>query len=79
MLLLIVFIMVVRSIIRQSQAYPPTAANRRGRRSGPMVVPIPGSWDSGSSSSDSSWSGSSGGGFSGGGGSFGGGGASGSW
>ncbi|MGZ8402908.1 MAG: TPM domain-containing protein [Rhodoplanes sp.] len=78
-LLLIVFIMVVRSIIRQSQAYPPTAADRRGRRSGPMVVPIPGSWDSGSSSSDSSWSGSSGGGFSGGGGSFGGGGASGSW
>ena len=74
-LFLLVFFMVVRAISRQSRAYP-TGAGRREGSSGPILLPIPGSWDRGSS--DSSWSGSSGG-FSGGGGSFGGGGASGSW
>lgn len=73
-LLLIVFIMIVRSVSRQSRAYPPDS---RYGRSGPIIFPPPGDWGS-SSSSDSSWS-DSGGGFSGGGGSFGGGGASGSW
>ncbi|MEZ5785008.1 MAG: YgcG family protein [Xanthobacteraceae bacterium] len=76
-LLLIVFVMIVRSVSRQSRAYPQDM--RRGRRSGPIIVyPPPGDWGSSSSSGGSSWSGSSGG-FSGGGGSFGGGGASGSW
>ena len=75
-LLLIVFLMILRSISRQSRAYLPGGASRRGGWSGPIIVPMPGSWDS--DPSNSSWSDSSGG-FSGGGGSFGGGGASGSW
>ena len=75
-LLLIVFLMILRSVSRQSRAYLPGGASRRGGWSGPIIVPMPGSWDS--DPSNSSWSDSSGG-FSGGGGSFGGGGASGSW
>jgi uncharacterized protein len=79
-LLLIAVIMIMRSVARSGAQAPRGAAGRRGRRGGPVFVPVP--WDSGSGSSDwssgSSWSGSSGG-FSGGGGSFGGGGASGSW
>jgi uncharacterized protein len=75
-LLLIVFIMIVRSVSRQSRYQ---RDGRRGPWSGPIIFPPPGDWGSGSSSSSgSSWSNSSGG-FSGGGGSFGGGGASGSW
>ena len=75
-LLLIVFLMILRSVSRQSQSYLPGGAGRRGGWGGPIFVPIPSSWDSGPSGS--SWSDSPGG-FSGGGGSFGGGGASGSW
>jgi uncharacterized protein len=74
-LLLIVFLMILRSVSRQSRAYLPGGASRRGGWSGPIIVPMPGSWDSGPSNSSLSDSG----GFSGGGGSFGGGGASGSW
>jgi uncharacterized protein len=75
LLLLIVFIMIVRSVSRQSRYQRDM---RRGPWSGgPIIIPPPGNWGSGSSSSGSSWSDS--GGFSGGGGSFGGGGASGSW
>ena len=75
-LLLIVFIMIVRSVSRQSRTYPHDI--HRGRRSGPVIIyPPTGDWGSSSSSGGSSWSGSSRG-FSGGG-SFGGGGASGSW
>jgi uncharacterized protein len=74
---LFAFVMIVRSVGSRGQRYAQTSARpRRGAR-GPILIPIPGSWGSGSS-----WSGGggfSGGGFSGGGGSFGGGGASGSW
>ena len=69
---LFILFMIVRRVSRQGRGYAQTgAAPRRGSR-GPIFIPIPGSWGSGSS-----WSGP--GGFSGGGGSFGGGGASGSW
>jgi uncharacterized protein len=73
---LVLFFIIVSSIARSR----PTRIDqgRRGGWGGPIIVPMPGSWDS----RDSSWGGSSGGfggGFSGGGGSFGGGGASGSW
>src|SRR5262249_30330436 len=55
-----VFVMIVRSVASQGQGYAQTRAGpRRGAR-GPIFIPIPGSWGSGSS-----WSG--GGGFSGGG------------
>jgi uncharacterized protein len=73
-LFLFIFIMIVRSLARQGRGYAQTGRGWRGGSSGPIFVPIPGSWRS----SGSSWSGG-GGGFSGGGGSFGGGGASGSW
>jgi uncharacterized protein len=72
---LFILFMIVRSVARQGRGYAqPGAGPRRGSR-GPIFIPIPGSWGSGSSWSGSSWPG----GFSGGGGSFGGGGASGSW
>ena len=74
--LLFIIFMIVRRVARQGRGYAqPGTGLRRGAR-GPIFIPIPGSWGSGSS-----WSGSSSwpGGFSGGGGSFGGGGASGSW
>jgi uncharacterized protein len=71
-LFLFILIMIVRSLARQERGY--TGRGWRRGSSGPIFVPIPGSWGS----SGSSWSGG-GGGFSGGGGSFGGGGASGSW
>jgi uncharacterized protein len=72
---LFILFMIVRSVARQGHGYAqPGAGPRRGSR-GPIFIPIPGSWGSGSSWSGSSWPG----GFSGGGGSFGGGGASGSW
>jgi uncharacterized protein len=77
-LFLIVVLMIMRSVARSGMQDPRTAAGRRTRHGGPILVPMPAPWGSGSRSSDSSWSGSSGG-FSGGGGSFGGGGASGSW
>jgi uncharacterized protein len=77
-LFLIVVFLIMRKVAQSGGQYPPRAAGRHGRYSGPIFMPIPGSWDSGSSSSGSSWP-DSGGGFSGGGGSFGGGGASGSW
>lgn len=77
-LFVIVFLMIMQSMRRQgSQRQQGHMTGRRGRRSGPIFVPVPAPWGGGSRSSDS-WSGSSGG-FSGGGGSFGGGGASGSW
>jgi uncharacterized protein len=71
----LIFFAIVNFIARQGGGQTGAGA-RRGAR-GPVIVPMPGYWGSGSS-----WSGSSGGfsgGFSGGGGSFGGGGASGSW
>ena len=71
-LLLIVLLMILQNVSRQSWAYLPGGARRRGGWSEPIIVSIPGSWDSGPS--NSSWSDSSGGG-----GSFRGGGASGSW
>jgi uncharacterized protein len=73
---MVIFFIIVSSIVRQGRAQV-GPGGRRGPR-GPIILPMPGSWDSGGSS----WGGSSGGfggGFSGGGGSFGGGGASGSW
>jgi uncharacterized protein len=77
LLLLVVVFMIMRNVARQRSVDPRTMTGRRTRRGGPILVPMPVPWGSGSGSSDS-WSGSSGG-FSGGGGSFGGGGASGSW
>jgi uncharacterized protein len=77
-LLVIVVIMILRNVARSGAQDPRSTAGRRARRGGPILVPMPAPWGSGSGSSDSSWSGSSDG-FSGGGGSFGGGGASGSW
>jgi uncharacterized protein len=77
-LFLIVLFMIMRSVARQGGQDPRTMRGR-ARRGGPVFMPVPIPWGTGSGSSDSSWSGSSGGGFSGGGGSFGGGGASGSW
>jgi uncharacterized protein len=77
-LFLIVLFLIMRRIGQSGGGYPPGAARRRGQ-GGPIFMPVPGSWDSGSRSGGSSWGGGSGGGFSGGGGSFGGGGASGSW
>jgi uncharacterized protein len=78
MLFLLVLFIIMRSIARQGTPDPRTMAGRRARRGGPISVPAPIPWGTGSGRSGSSWSGSSGG-FSGGGGSFGGGGASGSW
>jgi uncharacterized protein len=74
LLFLIVVLMIVRNIARSGMQAP---RDMRGRRGGPILVPMPIPWGRGSRSSDS-WSGSSGG-FRGGGGGFGGGGASGSW
>jgi uncharacterized protein len=73
---MVIFFMIVGSIARQGRAQ--AGPGRRGSLRGPIILPMPGSWDR----AGSSWGGSSGGfggGFSGGGGSFGGGGASGSW
>jgi uncharacterized protein len=78
LLFLIVVVMILRNIAQRSGQYPRSISGRQGRRGGPIFVPMPVPWGSGSRSSDSSWSGSSGG-LSGGGGTFGGGGASGSW
>jgi uncharacterized protein len=77
-LLLIVGLLIMSSVARQGGQDPRTRAGRRMRRNGPIFLPTPVPWGTGSGRSGSSWSGSSGG-FSGGGGSFGGGGASGSW
>ena len=78
LLLFIVLLIIISNIRRQGGQDPRTMAGRRDRRGGPIFLPAPIPWGTGSRHSDSSWSGSSGG-FSGGGGSFGGGGASGSW
>jgi uncharacterized protein len=67
---LVIFFIIVSRIARQAQ--PRAGPWGRSGRSGPIFLPMPGSWGGGSS-------GGFGGGFSGGGGSFGGGGASGSW
>jgi uncharacterized protein len=75
----VIFLIIVGSIARQGQSR--VGPGGRRNRSGPVFLPMPGSWGS-SGSSSGGWGGSSGGfggGFSGGGGSFGGGGASGSW
>jgi uncharacterized protein len=40
-LLLIVFLMILRSVSRQSRAYLPGGASRRGGWSGPIIVPMP--------------------------------------
>jgi uncharacterized protein len=77
-LFLIVILMILRSVGQQGGRDPRSMPGRPMRRGGPIFMPVPAPWGSGSGSSGSAWSGSSGG-FSGGGGSFGGGGASGSW
>ena len=73
---LVVFFIIVRSAANRGREQ--MQADRRGRRgpSGPIILPMPGSWGQ-----SGGWGGGfpGGGGFSGGGGSFGGGGASGSW
>jgi uncharacterized protein len=75
LLFLVVAFLILRSLSQRGGQYPPGGpAARRSRYGGPVFVPMPGSWGSGSSGGSSG-----GGGFSGGGGSFGGGGASGSW
>jgi uncharacterized protein len=71
LLFLFVVFMIIRNVGRRG---PPGSGGPR--RGGPMIVPVPIPWGSGSRSSGG-FSGN--GGFSGGGGSFGGGGASGSW
>jgi uncharacterized protein len=82
LMLIVIVVMLVLGAVASSGG-PPGAAGRRYRRfgrgydRGPVFLPMPGSWGSGSGSSGSS--GGDSGGFSGGGGSFGGGGASGSW
>jgi uncharacterized protein len=77
-LFFIVLLIIISNIRRQGSQDPRTMTGRRARRGGPIFLPAPIPWGTGSGRSGSSWSGSSGG-FSGGGGSFGGGGASGSW
>jgi len=81
-LILMLFIFIAFSMVwmqSRQTAYPNRALGNR-RRGGPVVVPVPWGWGSGSGG----WSGGGGfggggGGFSGGGGDFGGGGSSGSW
>jgi uncharacterized protein len=75
-LVFLLFLFVVFMIIRNVGRRGPPGGGRPGR-GGPMIVPVPIPWGSGSSRSSGGFSGD--GGFSGGGGSFGGGGASGSW
>jgi uncharacterized protein len=79
LLFVVIFFIVIRRIARQGrQQAQDGRGGRRGTR-GPIFLPMPGSWGSGSSWGGGSSGGFDGGGFSGGGGSFGGGGASGSW
>jgi uncharacterized protein len=75
LLFLFVVFMIIRNVGRRGPPAGPGATQYRRR--GPMIVPVPIPWGSGSSGSSGGFSGN--GGFSGGGGSFGGGGASGSW
>jgi uncharacterized protein len=74
----LIFILIVFAMIwaqRAQMAQSTAASARRRRYGGPVVVPAPSGWGSGSGG----WEGGGGGGFSGGGGDFGGGGSSGSW
>jgi uncharacterized protein len=74
----LIFILIAFAMIwaqRAQMAQPTAGSSRRKPYGGPVVVPVPSGWGSGSGG----WGSGGGGGFSGGGGDFGGGGSSGSW